>query len=113
MQKMSKARAARIRDLNDRLRLTGAGGQVVVTSGVAERGREFVDAALQAVRTFTAFKPENDPYDEHDFGTVEVDGQDVYFKVDYYDAAMEQGSADPADPEVTTRVLTVMLAYEY
>ena len=85
MHKLSKARAARIRELNDRLRLTREGGQVVVTSGVSERGREFVNAALQAVRTFTAFTPGNDPYDEHDFGMVEVDGQDVYFKVDLYE----------------------------
>ena len=35
------------------------------------------------------------------------------FSGDYYDERCEFGSADPADPEKTTRVLTLMLAEDY
>src|SRR5208283_34661 len=68
---------------------------------------------IRSVATFTAFTPENDPHDEHDFGSFELTGQKFFWKIDYYDAAMEFGSEDPADPAVTTRVLTIMLASEY
>jgi len=37
----------------------------------------------------------------------------VYFKIDYYYQELSAGSPDPADPEKTTRVLTVLLADEY
>ncbi|GAM07608.1 DUF3768 domain-containing protein, partial [Novosphingobium sp. MBES04] len=30
-----------------------------------------------------------------------------------YDAALEQGSPDPADPSVTCRVITILRADEY
>ena len=36
----------------------------------------------------------------------------VYFKIDAYDLALEFGSEDPADPSVTVRVLTIMLAQD-
>ena len=60
-----------------------------------------------------AFCEDNDPYGEHDFGAFEVEGEKLFWKIDYYDKALEHGSEDPADPTRTTRVLTVMLASEY
>jgi hypothetical protein len=55
----------------------------------------------------------NDPHREHDFGNFEVAGWKFFWKIDYYDANVEFGSEDPADPKITTRVLTIMLATEY
>lgn len=62
---------------------------------------------------FDAFTPDIEPYEEHDFGAVEIAGQRVFWKIDYYDTSLEYCSPDPSDPAVTTRVLTVMLANEY
>ena len=50
---------------------------------------------------------------EHDFGNFEVEGENYFFKIDYYSPDLEGGSEDPADPKKTTRVLTVMRADEY
>jgi hypothetical protein len=68
---------------------------------------------MQRVTTFDDFTPDNDPYGEHDFGSFEADGHKVFFKIDYYDKALAYGSENPADPAVTERVLTIMLASEY
>jgi hypothetical protein len=108
-------RTSKIRRLNDLLRTTfllGL-GRVNITHGLADRGEDFTSAALSAVRTFRNFDGGNDPYGEHDFGKVEVMGERVFWKIDYYDKACEFGSENPADPKQTTRVLTVMLADEY
>ena len=62
---------------------------------------------------FDKFDSDNDPHREHDFGSFEIDGETYFFKIDYYALDMDGGSEDPADPEKTTRVLTIMRADEY
>lgn len=108
-------RAGRIRLLNDTFRKRpGLGlGKVVLTRGVVTMPPGFARKALEAVQHFDAFDRANDPNGEHDFVSVEVDGHRVFGKIDYLDREMEYGSPDPANPDVTTRVLTVMLADEY
>ncbi len=106
-------RRALVRRLNDHLRRYWLGGRVMVTVGVSALGPRFLEAALAAVAAFDGFDGENDPHGEHDFGALTVMGERLLWKVDYYDAAMTGGSPDPADPSVTTRVLTVMLAHEW
>lgn len=65
------------------------------------------------VRTFNDFSEDNDPYGEHDFGAFDFKDNRILWKIDYYDKNLEQGSEDPADPIQTTRVMTVMMGYEY
>jgi hypothetical protein len=60
-----------------------------------------------------SFSSDNDPHGEHDFGSLTVSGTKLYFKIDYYDALERYGSEDPADPAMTTRVLTILLPEEY
>lgn len=100
----------KIRELNDRLRTTGIGGKVFLTRGVAAIDSELLTQVLHAVRTFDDFKRGNDPWGEHDFGEVVVDGERFFWKIDAYDLNLECGSPDPADQRVTRRVLTIMTA---
>ena len=103
----------RIRALNDALRRTFVGGMVLVTPGVEATPLEQRRSLLQQVRAFDTFTDDNDPHREHDFGAIDESGVRCFWKIEYYDRATEMGSPDPADPAVTTRVLTVMLASEY
>ena len=107
------APAERIRDLNDELRTTGIGGETFVTRGLLSKESDFIAKACAAVKAFDAFSEDNDPWQEHDCATLDVDGETVIFKIDYYGLNREYGSPDPADPNVTRRVLTIMLAEEY
>lgn len=99
--------------LNDALRTTGKGGRIMITCGIQAKGADFIQAVVDAVRSYTDFNPDNDPYEEHDSGFFEVQGEKLMFKVDYYDTAYEAGSPDPANPLVTGRVLTMLLMEEY
>ena len=105
--------AEKIRTLNDAFRRTLTGGKVMMTAGIAALSDAARAMVLNKVRTFDAFTADNDPHGEHDFGSFEVDGRKIFWKIDAYDAAMEFGSEDPADPSKTTRVLTIMFASEY
>ena len=110
---LDTARTAIIRSLNDRFRQTFIGGAVVITAGIAALDEATRQRIFAAVQTFNAFDEGNDPWAEHDFGAVEVDGQRVFFKLDYYDLTRAMHSEDPADPTKTERVMTIMLADEY
>ncbi len=99
--------------LNDAFRTTFRGGSVYVTAGIRAYGAAFELAALSAVRTFETFNGDNDPYQEHDFGAFEIEGEKLFWKIDCYDLKLRHGSPNPADQTVTRRVLTIMLASEY
>lgn len=103
----------RIRMLNDELRQNLLGGGAVMTPGIAALGADAVGRLVQTVATFDDFCSANDPYDEHDFGMFDFDGVPVMFKIDYYDKNMQFHSPNPADPSVTERIITLMLAEEY
>lgn len=103
----------RIRLLNDQLRTTFVGGKIMLTARVDALPDEAKATVLSKVRTFVDFNGDNDPHGEHDFGSFKLEDVTYFFKLDYYSPDMEGGSEDPADPEKTTRVLTIMRADEY
>jgi hypothetical protein len=107
------AKTERIRDLNDELRHTMTGGMAVMTPGIAALGREAVERIVKTIAIFDDFCNANDPHQEHDFGSFEAEGHTIFFKIDYYDKTFTYHSPDPSDPDVTRRVITIMLAEEY
>lgn len=109
----AQARATNIRNLNDRLRTEHRGGRMLITPGILSLPPAVVDNVMLAIKEFEAFTADNDPYGEHDFGSIEVDGNRVFWKIDYYNPTLTAGSDDPADEDITTRVIIVMLAEEY
>jgi Protein of unknown function (DUF3768) len=119
--------AERIARLNDLARRAmGTASVVVTTEGVRALPEADQSRLRELVETFDAFTPDNDPYGERDFGAIYqgVDGVwstllpvdvavTVFWKIDAYDRELRFGSEDPANPAVTRRVLTIMLASEY
>jgi hypothetical protein len=116
---MTNSITRRIADLNDLCRTAmGVAGKVYQTQGIAALPLADQSAIREKVENFDCFTEDNDPHGEHDFGAFEHDGQKIFWKIDYYDRASfgtgrDMGSEDPADPEETLRVLTIMLASEY
>jgi len=111
-----KTKSARIAELNDRCRLgVDRNARIVVTRTCLAHfahGNARVHAIvaqamlLRAVRNYR-FGPEDRP--ERDRGIMVIAGTEVRFRIDYYDSDLEYGSEDPSDPNLTVRVLTIML----
>ncbi len=99
--------------LNDAFRTTFNGGTLVLTAGIQALEQEDQVGILYAVCKFNTFTPDNDPHQEHDFGSLTYNGHRIFWKIDYYDPELKYHSENAADPNVTQRVLTVMLASEY
>jgi hypothetical protein len=106
-------RTERIRTLNDDLRQYLLGGLAVITPGVAALGQQAVDRIIKTIAVYNDFCHANDPYEEHDFGSFEANGQTIFFKIDYFDKTLTYHSPDPSDASMTERVITIILAEEY
>lgn len=114
MDTQSQGDRAQVRKLNDEFRCFGIGrGSLMLTAGIHETGPKFVQEVVAAVQAFSAFTSDNDPYDEHDFGAFYIGCERLFFKIDYYDLDLQAHSPNAANPAVTHRVLTIMLASEY
>jgi hypothetical protein len=102
-----------IRHLNDDFRKNSGIGKLLLTRGITNLGGVAVANIIAAVRAYDDFGTDIDPRGEHDMGKINWGGAKIYWKIDYYDRDLACGSPDPTDPDVTTRVLTIMLASEY
>ena len=97
-----------IAQLNDEFRRSGR--DVFITSGV--QALPDVPGLLVAVQQFNTFTPDNDPYGEHDFGSIvwhrEKDVlENRLLRCHACNTGMTRSSPD------CRRILTVLLASEY
>ena len=81
-----------------------------MTAGIAALGGDTVARIVKTIAVYDDFCHANDPYEEHDFGSFEVDGHTIFFKIDLYE---EPNVKDPNGEPVVNRVMTIMLAEEY
>jgi hypothetical protein len=122
-----RARIARLNDLARRA--MGIACTAVATVGFRSLPESDQSRVRELIETFDAFDEDNDPHGERDFGAIFQLGDDrwtterprlrddererVFWKLDYYDRDLRFASEDAANPAVTRRVLTIMLADEY
>lgn len=99
--------------INDNFRKTFQGGKIVLTRGIRALPKEDINQIMLKVSRYDDFTPDNDIYNEHDFGSFDYNGIKIMWKIDYYDKNYEFASENPADVSKTNRVLTVMLADEF
>lgn len=92
---------------NDIARKLGLG--ITVTKKAAELPD--LEGLLRCVRVYNNFTEKNDPYESHDMGFFTWRGEDVIWKIDYYNEQLN-GCVDPLTP-TCKRIITVMLAKEY
>ena len=77
------ANTAKIAALNDRARQRLDHCRWILTQGVLSCDPLTVAELLIAVEDFDAFTPDNDPYAEHDFGAIKLNGNTFFWKFDY------------------------------
>ncbi|SNR70963.1 DUF3768 domain-containing protein [Paracoccus sediminis] len=88
-------------------------GSIILTPGIAAEGIAFVQEAVVACAVDRNFTESNDPWADHSFGTLDVQGKRIWWKIDLYDADCSGGAENPADPAETHRVVTILFPSEY
>jgi hypothetical protein len=126
----AREQTARIARLNDLARsVMGVTCTAVATVGFRSLPAFDQSRVRELIETYDAFDEDSDPHSERDFGCVYQlgDGQwtterprvcddereRVFCKLDYYDRDLRFSSEDAANPAITRRLLTIMLADEY
>ena len=126
----AREQTARIARLNDLARRAmGVACTAVATAGFRSLPESDQSRVRELIETYDAFDDDNDPHGERDFGTIyqlgdgrwtterprarDDERERVFWKFDYYDRDLQFGSEDAANPAVTRRMLTIMLADEY
>jgi len=113
-EKVAKLNDAFRQSLGSPLVAVNPKNQVNTTQGIWDCfNNEEIGSIFQDIKSFNNFTEGNNPYGEKDFGSLERKGKTIFWKIDYYDNDMKYHSPDNTNPEVTKRVLTVMLASEY
>ena len=102
-----------IATLNDNFRKSFIGGEVLLSAGIAAMSSEDKANIISMVQNFNDFTHSNDVYGEHDFLSIDYKGNKIFAKIDYYDLNYEFMSENPANPDITNRVLTSLLSCEY
>ena len=102
----------RIATLNDKAR-KGLDCPTMITSMVQALSAEDRAKLFKLVRDFDDFNEGNDPYGEHDFGKVTFDGEDYFWKIDYYTNSLCMYGAEDPEDDKTFRVLAIMHVSEY
>ncbi len=102
-----------IATLNDKFRKSFIGGEVLLSAGISAMSSEDKANIISMVQNFNDFTPSNDVYGEHDFLSIDYKGNKIFAKIDYYDLNYEFMSENPANPDITNRVLTILLSCEY
>ena len=127
---IAREQAARIARLNDLARKAmGVACTAVATIGFRSLPDADQSQVRELIETYDTFDEDNDPHGERDFGTIyqlgdgrwttertrlrDDERERVFWKFDYYDRDLQFGSEDAANPVLTRRVLTIMLADEY
>jgi len=127
---VAREQTARIARLNDLARSAmGVACTAVATVGFRSLPEADQSQVRELVETYDAFTEDSDPHGERDFGCIyqlgdgrwtterprvcDDERERVFWKFDYYDRDLRFGSDDAANPAVTRRVLTIMLADEY
>ncbi len=104
---MDNVKESEIARKNDVFRKLGFG----VTMTIGASTLPDITGLMQHIRAYNEFTEDNDPYHEHDFGSLVWSGQKVFWKIDYYNKTLDAWE-DPLSNKCQ-RIMTVMLAEEY
>ena len=102
-----------IATLNDKFRRSFINGEVLLSAGIAAMSSEDKANIVSLVQNFDNFTPDNNPYSENDFGTFDYKDEKILWKIDYYDLNNQYHSENPANPDITNRILTIMKVFEW